>query len=193
MVSFQVRKYSLDNQLLCGIVAVNSYSVVSTSASSDKVATCRNDDIKPTCVFFGSCVEPNNDHDGEMGYRLNCLNLITGKLEWQQCLDAKIVAAPFYFNLPHDDTGLHVAKRVKQIEEINQEGTGCTGKIRNVPVVIVTAQKGSVLVVDARCGDILTRKSLNSDIWSAPVVYNNKIVFGCRDNYVHCYDISLNC
>ena len=50
---------------------------------------------------------------------------------------------------------------------------------------------GVVYVIDSQSGGIRCSLQLPNEVFSSPVVVNNRIIVGCRDESLYCIDISL--
>ena len=58
--------------------------------------------------------------------------------------------------------------------------------------VCVCSSKGSVYVVGLSAGDIIGQYTLPGPVYSSPVLFNNSVIVGCRDNNVYCIGIIVN-
>jgi len=54
-------------------------------------------------------------------------------------------------------------------------------------MIVASLQKLSVINLDNKL--ILSQISLQREIFSSPIVISGRVVFGCRDNYLHCYKL----
>ncbi|BFZ15006.1 hypothetical protein BsWGS_18046 [Bradybaena similaris] len=56
-------------------------------------------------------------------------------------------------------------------------------------VVVAAETKGVLYVLDHKDGQVQADVRLPGEIFSSPAVVDNLIVFGCRDNFVYCFEI----
>jgi len=56
-------------------------------------------------------------------------------------------------------------------------------------MAVVCSSKGSLYLIELSTGKAKLLVKLNGEIFSSPVVCDDHIVVGCRDNYVYCFDI----
>jgi len=88
-----------------------------------------------------------------------------GKLLWQHKMASQVYSSPFVIN----------------------DGFRCKR-----PLVVVCCTSGEVHVLDLDSGRLLGCSQLEGgQIFSSPVIWNNHLVVGCRDNNVYCLQLSL--
>lgn len=56
--------------------------------------------------------------------------------------------------------------------------------------IIASTTSGSIFLIDS-AGNIVGCKQLKGEIFSSPVIWNNYVFIGCRDNNVYCLEIEL--
>jgi acyl-CoA synthetase len=56
-------------------------------------------------------------------------------------------------------------------------------------LVIVPSTSGVLYILKLSDGQIIAEFSLPNQTFSSPVIWDNRIVIGCRDDYVHCLEI----
>jgi len=56
-------------------------------------------------------------------------------------------------------------------------------------VAVICSRKGSLHMIELSSGKSQLLTTLADEIFSSPVVCDGRLVVGCRDNYVHCFDI----
>ncbi|XP_037393422.1 beta-alanine-activating enzyme isoform X2 [Pygocentrus nattereri] len=93
------------------------------------------------------------------------LNIFDGSLLWRFQTTGKVYSSPFVFD-------------------------GTTWDIRTL--VVVASTDGTVWVLDGEQGTLKASLSLPGQLFSSPVVWGNKIVVGCRNDYVYCLELSDN-
>ncbi|XP_044729604.1 beta-alanine-activating enzyme, partial [Chrysoperla carnea] len=54
--------------------------------------------------------------------------------------------------------------------------------------IVVATMKGSIYVVDSINHTLISKIHLDGEIFSTPVVFQNNILFGCRDDFVYCFE-----
>ncbi|XP_005103821.1 beta-alanine-activating enzyme [Aplysia californica] len=55
-------------------------------------------------------------------------------------------------------------------------------------VLITASTDGTVHLLDSESGVLLSSLNLPGQVFSSPVSFNGKVVVGCRDNFVYCFD-----
>ncbi|KAL7871980.1 hypothetical protein SRHO_G00069630 [Serrasalmus rhombeus] len=93
------------------------------------------------------------------------LNIFDGSLLWRFQTTGKVYSSPFVFD-------------------------GTTWDVRTL--VVVASTDGTVWVLDGEQGTLKASLSLPGQLFSSPVVWGNKIVVGCRNDYVYCLELSDN-
>ncbi|XP_062899156.1 beta-alanine-activating enzyme isoform X1 [Mobula hypostoma] len=91
-----------------------------------------------------------------------CLNE-DGNLEWKFETTKQVYAVPFIF--PNSDF---------------HDGT----------LVAVISTDGSLWILDAATGELITSYSLSGEVFSSPVLWEKKLIVGCRNNFVYCLEMS---
>ena len=56
-------------------------------------------------------------------------------------------------------------------------------------VAVVISTNGMANFLSATSGDLLSALQLPGQVFSSPVVVDRKLVVGCRDNFVFCYQL----
>lgn len=59
----------------------------------------------------------------------------------------------------------------------------------NTELLAAASTDGSLWILDAHSGLLISQCTLEGEIFSSPVVCLNQLVVGCRDNYVYCFDL----
>ncbi|XP_032885002.1 beta-alanine-activating enzyme isoform X2 [Amblyraja radiata] len=57
-------------------------------------------------------------------------------------------------------------------------------------LVAVMSTDGSLWILVAATGELITSYSLPGEVFSSPVIWENKLIVGCRNNYVYCVEMS---
>ncbi|CAL1540551.1 unnamed protein product [Lymnaea stagnalis] len=57
-------------------------------------------------------------------------------------------------------------------------------------VLVTASSDGNLYVMDVLRGHLLAQVKLPGDVFSSPVVVDNHVIVGCRDNLVYCYDLT---
>jgi outer membrane protein assembly factor BamB/aryl carrier-like protein len=99
-------------------------------------------------------------HDG----MLRCLGIQDGSLIWSRQLGAPVAATPAVF---------HSADDCPRIE-----------------LLAAATTQGHVCILSAGTGEVLHRATLPGKIFSSPLVFNNALVIGCRDDLMYCFDLT---
>ena len=90
------------------------------------------------------------------------------KLEWKsQELDSEIYSIPC----------------VSEIRFQTTQGT------YQKSVLFASTTSGLIYILNPDSGLVLGKLALPWDVFSSPVVYDNCIALGCRDDYIYCYNV----
>ena len=57
--------------------------------------------------------------------------------------------------------------------------------------VCVCSSKGSMYLVGVASGDVIGQYTLPGPVYSSPVLFNNSVIVGCRDDNVYCIKITV--
>lgn len=57
-------------------------------------------------------------------------------------------------------------------------------------LVAVMSTDGSLWILVAATGELITSYSIPGEVFSSPVIWENKLIVGCRNNYVYCVEMS---
>lgn len=82
-----------------------------------------------------------------------------GNMVWRTLLDSAIYATPFIF----------------------KKNVHC--------YVCVASSKGIIYVLQASDGKIITSWTCPKEIFSSPIVLDDILVIGCRDNNIYCFNL----
>ncbi|XP_052770528.1 beta-alanine-activating enzyme-like isoform X2 [Mya arenaria] len=181
-----IHKHSFEDHMLHQFTIMTSYQS-NTSMMKDMAQ-----DTLLLRVFFGSSVNGPKDEDKK--FFINCFDINKGTLIWRQPVLSKIASMPFLClsELQPSECESNCSKPKKPKTE---NKTDCVSSLvlkTSDPrtLLFVTQQAGCVWIFDADTGDVLCHKMFGNEIWSAPVVHNSRVVFGCRDNFVHCLSVT---
>ncbi|KAM5194147.1 beta-alanine-activating enzyme isoform 2-T2 [Mantella aurantiaca] len=114
-------------------------------------------------IFSSPCISTVSKHvlfGSHDGFIYCCST--EGELIWKYKASSQVYATPFVFPNPHSE---------------------------NTELLAAASTDGSLWVLDAHSGLLITHYILEGEIFSSPVVCLNKLVIGCRDNYVYCFDL----
>lgn len=64
---------------------------------------------------------------------------------------------------------------------------------RDINAYIGASTQGKLCIIDSRHGEVLTSHQFDNEIFSSPVVLEDHIIVGCRNNYVYCLCIENKC
>ena len=62
---------------------------------------------------------------------------------------------------------------------------------RGGALVGLASTDGTVWILDARDGQVLTTLALPGELFSSPVVWERSLVIGCRNDYVYCLNLTV--
>ena len=123
-------------------------------------------------VFSSCCVTQDSDsgtriHCGSHDRRVYCWNEKL-QLEWKsEEFDSEIYSIPY----------------VSEIRFQTEQGT-C-----QKPVLFASTTSGCICILNPDSGLELGKLPLPWDVFSSPVIFDNCLAVGCRDDYVYCYNI----
>lgn len=111
--------------------------------------------------------------------RLYCLesSADTVSLRWTQELDSPVFSTPFVFPLS-------TSPEVNKGDETNL-GRYNSDKHIVTYLATVASTKGKVYILDMDFGAVKCSYQLPGEVFSSPVVHENYIYVGCRDNHVY--------
>ncbi|XP_043076339.1 beta-alanine-activating enzyme isoform X2 [Puntigrus tetrazona] len=92
-----------------------------------------------------------------------CINGDNGSLLWQFQTTGKVFSTPFVFD--GDPWGLRT-------------------------LVAVCSTDGKVWILDGETGTLKATLSLSGELFSSPVIWGQKLVVGCRNDYVYCLELT---
>ena len=56
-------------------------------------------------------------------------------------------------------------------------------------MVVCASTKGRIEILSSHTGKLCGQITLPGEVFSSPVLYGNKLVIGCRNNFLYCYDL----
>jgi len=124
--------------------------------------------------IFSSCVVINDSREQPIKFRIFCgshdqhiycwnENL---ELEWKTFLGGEVYAVPFCHQL--------------------SSRSGDKEWYVSVPTT-----EGRLFTLDSKTGVVVSHLQLPGELFSSPVAMSNRLVVGCRDDYLYCVDISV--
>ncbi|CAN2388622.1 Acyl-CoA synthetase family member 4 [Pristimantis euphronides] len=117
-------------------------------------------------IFSSPCISTLSDHitfGSHDGFIYCCT--AEAELLWKFETGSRVYATPFTFPNPH---------------------TGST------ELLAVASTDGNLQILEAHSGLLMRQYALGGEIFSSPVVYDNRLVVGCRNNFVYCFDLIGN-
>jgi len=108
-----------------------------------------------------------------------CLSL-KGELQWSFATDGKVYSSPFVaeFNAKHLTNG----RVTRHASFYDKRDAGMA--------VFVWSTLGTLYVLDLYSGVYLASYSLPGEVFSSPVVVDNRLLIGCRNDYMYSLEIS---
>lgn len=117
------------------------------------------------CIVFGS-------HDK----CVYCLSL-NGELSWSFTTDGPVYSSP-YVAMVNSNISCHAT-----------DNAGRCDKCDTQLAVFALSSVGTLYILDFYSGVLLAFYSLPGEVFSSPVVVDNQILIGCRDNYLYSLNI----
>lgn len=191
-------------------LSFESEEQISNDCRSTRTATCRHpaeaDYVSQSDVFR------DNSHTQEdiilIGSHDNCVYCVameTGHVIWKFHSDSPVYSSPFQHSLvvnacickdsrkaqASEEPCLHCETRSVTIDTSNQELQSTVPDSTLIKEIAVFANtKGTVFVVETDTGELLCEHQLNGEVFSSPVTVGCKVIVGCRDDFVCCFDLS---
>ncbi|XP_071453157.1 beta-alanine-activating enzyme [Hetaerina americana] len=100
-----------------------------------------------------------------------------GVLQWRTMVDSPIFATPFIFPVSF-------CSALENEELCSSDWNGFTSHL-----VAIGSTAGSLYILDTLKGTVVVTMNVDGQIFSSPAVYQNHIIFGCRDNFLYCFTI----
>ncbi|GAB6033279.1 hypothetical protein CHUAL_012879 [Chamberlinius hualienensis] len=118
-------------------------------------------------VFSSSCVALSSSIEGHIicgshDKHIYCLNVENGHMVWKTLLDSFVYSTPYVVSFNDDE----------------------------ITVVISCCTSGTLYCLNAIDGKVLASYKFPGETFSSPVVDGDRIIIGCRDNFV--YSLHLN-
>ncbi|XP_077984637.1 beta-alanine-activating enzyme-like [Glandiceps talaboti] len=136
------------------------------------------------CAVFGS-------HDSHV----YCLSIKTGEVQWQFKTPSEVYATPFIFRSPFLNQNL----RCKSPQQETSQGSPARMLKSSSFVeddsspdlyVVVGCTVGTIFILHLYTGQLVSQYTLPGEVFSSPVVHGNRIIVGCRDDNVYCFEMA---
>ncbi|KAM3940453.1 beta-alanine-activating enzyme [Leptodactylus fuscus] len=114
-------------------------------------------------IFSSPCMSILSEHitfGSHDGFIYCCST--KAELLWKCKTSSRVYATPFTFLNPHTE---------------------------NTELLAATSTDGHLWILDAQSGRLICQRALEGEIFSSPVVYDSRLVVGCRNNFVYCFDL----
>ncbi|KAL4217924.1 hypothetical protein ACF0H5_022663 [Mactra antiquata] len=114
----------------------------------------------------------------------NCTVSMETKMKYDRHCHVNISRCKTIKNSPTDLTECTVASRHR---------SGCHDNTCSLPtsIVIVCSSKGTIYIIDITDGTLLYNYIIDGEIFSSPIIYDNCIIIGSRDDYLYCFHLYL--
>ncbi|KAL5011810.1 hypothetical protein ScPMuIL_010361 [Solemya velum] len=107
---------------------------------------------------------------------------LRGEFKWRTKLDSSIYSSLYGLCV----SSSHVPEDKSQLQNVYC----CALNVNSGDLCVVTTTGGHVYLLNLVTGSIICDYELGGEVFSSPVAHNSQIVFGCRDNFVYCLDIT---
>lgn len=131
-----------------------------------------------------------------------CWNGNDGQQLWRTSLDAEVYSTPVACTLPCNAT---LSKDIKVARPLGISRTRYSTESCNIPVPVLSSNisaasspgvacvcacttSGLVYLLDIHNGGVLSSIRLPGEVFSSPVVVDNHILVGCRDDCIYCIE-----
>ncbi|XP_072920716.1 beta-alanine-activating enzyme isoform X3 [Hemitrygon akajei] len=128
---------------------------------------------------------------------------------WQFSTGGPIFSSPCIFNLSATDQKIIFGSYDSFVYCLNEDGNQewkfkTTKQVYAVPFIFpscefydgtsvaVISTDGSLWILDAATGELITSYSLSGEVFSSPVLWEKKLIVGCRNNFVYCLEMSTS-
>ena len=110
------------------------------------------------------------------------------ELEWRIEVDSEVYSTPCLFNLkiPFPKQGPR-----NPYSQSDSDDSSVTPSCTELPCLCACSTAGFIYIVELFGGTVIGSHELPWDVFSSPVVVDNCIVVGCRDDRVYCVEAAL--
>lgn len=115
-----------------------------------------------------------------------CLSL-RGELQWRFPTDAQVYSSPFVTEVNTSTLETCHAAFLRELCHATREKRDLT---ETRVVVFVFSTVGTLYVLDLHSGVLLDSYSLPGEVFSSPVVVGNRLLVGCRNDYIYSLEIA---
>ena len=56
-------------------------------------------------------------------------------------------------------------------------------------ICVICDTSGNIVIIDVNTGKVYMKYLLTAEIYSSPIIYNDKLYIGCRDDMLHCLSL----
>lgn len=117
---------------------------------------------------------------GSHDCKVYCLCAKNGHLLWSRALDSAVFSTPFSFCLQQSSVTLPISNHSK-FTDFSSEVTNS---------VAVCGSKGTLYILDLASGIVRGKFQFPGELFSSPCVLGDRLIVGCRDNFVYCVKLS---
>lgn len=149
----------------CSVVRYGSQLSCDDVSRSKKTAIV---DLSIECSLYVYC----GSHDKH----LYCWNGATLEVTWKTELESEIYSIPFCTEI--------------KLQTENTKHSECSLSTV-LPVVCVCSSNGVAHLLHLLSGKIIANFRFPGDVFSSPVISNNCIIVGCRDDFVYCVQVDI--
>ncbi|KAG9479795.1 hypothetical protein GDO78_011700 [Eleutherodactylus coqui] len=114
-------------------------------------------------IFSSPCISALSKHItfGSHDGFIYCCSA-EAEILWKYKTSSPVYASPFTFPNPHPGSA---------------------------ELLAAASTDGNLWILDAHSGRLIMRHTLEGEVFSSPVVYGSRLVVGCRNNLIYCFDL----
>ncbi|XP_023932610.1 acyl-CoA synthetase family member 4 [Lingula anatina] len=139
----------------------------------------QSDDRKTELIIFGS-------HD----HYVYCLPSDAPTLRWKMKTSSQVYSTPFVFPVLKTEIVPKLIDNSNEIPNTSEKPGNICKNVKNFETyenfVCICATNGSLYLLALEDGTCFSQYNLPGEVFSSPVVFGDKILVGCRDDYIYC-------
>ncbi len=144
--------------------------------------------MEPDCATEPDFSVLTGSHDNNV-YHLNS----EGKLIWKYTMNSAVYATPFIFSTRTcEKCRSKTAKLQQHADSITTDNPNSDAQNSQEHYVVCCGTQGQIEILDLLSGRSVCSYTVPGEVFSSPVVCGNKLIIGCRDDNVYCFQLQLS-